>query len=117
METFSTRWQVEHSNVRSSKPRFPGEIPANPILCLQVGHIGRSRMENLRIPVHKRIDIHISKGRSVRCPTHGVNNGPPLRSGGAVLELKARPITVDGVGYEYAGADDAEEHNECFHHG
>ena len=31
--------------------------------------------------------------------------------------LKARPITVDGVGYEYAGADDAEEHNECFHHG
>ena len=92
METFSTRWQVEHSKVRSSKPRFPGEIPANPILCLQVGHIGRSRMENLRISVHKRIDIHISKGRSVRCPTHGVNNGPPLRSGGAVLELKARPI-------------------------
>jgi hypothetical protein len=77
METFSTRWQVEHSKVRSSKPRFPGEIPANPILCLQVGHIGRSRMENLRISVHKRIDIHISKGRSVRCPTHGVNNGPP----------------------------------------
>ena len=26
-----------------------------------------------------------------------------------MLELKARPITVDGVGYEYAGADDAEE--------
>ena len=83
METFSTRWQVEHSKVRCSKPRFPGEIPANPILCLQVGHIGRSRMENLRIPVHRRIDIHFSKGRSVRCPTHGVNNGP--RSAQAAL--------------------------------
>jgi hypothetical protein len=44
-ETFSTRWQVEHSNVRSSKPRFPGEIRANPNLCLQVGHIGRTIVE------------------------------------------------------------------------
>ena len=38
-EGFSTRWRVEHSNVRSSRPRFPGEIRANPNLCLQVGHI------------------------------------------------------------------------------
>jgi hypothetical protein len=28
--------------VRSSKPRRPGEMRASPILCLQVGHIGRS---------------------------------------------------------------------------
>jgi hypothetical protein len=40
------RRQVLHSKVRSSKPRLPAEIRANPILCLQVGHIGRSTMEN-----------------------------------------------------------------------
>jgi len=39
------RWQVEHSNVRSSKPLSPGEIPPSPILCLQVGHDGRSTTE------------------------------------------------------------------------
>ena len=46
-ETFWIRWQVLHSKVRSSKPRSPGEIRANPILCLQVGHDGRSAMEML----------------------------------------------------------------------
>ena len=46
------RWQVRHSNVRSSKPRLPGEIRANPILCLQVRHIGRSTMDELRIAQH-----------------------------------------------------------------
>jgi hypothetical protein len=40
------RWQVRHSKVRSSKPRFPGEIRASPILCLQVRHIGRSTKED-----------------------------------------------------------------------
>jgi hypothetical protein len=44
-KTFSMRWQVAHSNVRTSMPRSPAEIRANPILCLQVGHIGRSAME------------------------------------------------------------------------
>jgi hypothetical protein len=44
------RWQVTHSNVRSSNPRSPGDNRTNPILCLQVGHIGRSAMEDgLRI--------------------------------------------------------------------
>ena len=34
-------------------PRSPAEIRAKPILCLQVGHIGRSIMEKeLRIPHH-----------------------------------------------------------------
>jgi hypothetical protein len=33
---------VEHSNVRSSNPRAPGEIRASTILCLHTGHIGRS---------------------------------------------------------------------------
>ena len=41
------QWQVLHSKVRSSKPRLPGEIRANPILCLQVGHIGRSTIDGL----------------------------------------------------------------------
>src|SRR5258705_9047322 len=50
-EIFSVRRQVLHSKVRCSKPRSPREIGANPILCLQVGHIGRSAMEReLRIP-------------------------------------------------------------------
>jgi hypothetical protein len=49
MEIFSIRWQVRHSKVRSSKPRSPGEIRANPILCLQVRHIGRSTMDDIRI--------------------------------------------------------------------
>jgi hypothetical protein len=40
--SFSVRWQVAHSNVRASKPRSPGEMRASLILCLQVGHIGRS---------------------------------------------------------------------------
>jgi hypothetical protein len=44
------QWQVVHSNVRTSTPRSPGEMRANPILCLQVGHIGRSVVElELRI--------------------------------------------------------------------
>jgi hypothetical protein len=46
-ETFWIRWQVLHSKVRSSKPRSPGEIRANPILCLQVGHDGRSALKML----------------------------------------------------------------------
>ncbi len=39
---FSVGSQVEHSNVRSSNPRVPGEIRAKAILCLHTGHIGRS---------------------------------------------------------------------------
>ena len=46
-------WQVRHSKVRSSKPRLPGEIRANPILCSQVRHSGRSTIEDeLRITQH-----------------------------------------------------------------
>jgi hypothetical protein len=52
-ETSSVRWQVLHSKVRRSNPRSPGEIRARPILCLQVGHIGRSTVGNeLRISLH-----------------------------------------------------------------
>ena len=41
-------WQVRHSKVRSSKPRSPGEIRTNPILCLQVRQVGRSTMDDIR---------------------------------------------------------------------
>jgi hypothetical protein len=44
-EAFSVRWQVAHSKVRISTPGGPAEMRANPILCLQTGHIGRSAME------------------------------------------------------------------------
>jgi hypothetical protein len=30
--------------------------------------------------------------------------------------LVARPVTVDGVGYEYSGAYNAEEHGDSFQH-
>jgi hypothetical protein len=45
-EDFFIKWQVRHSKVRSSKPRLPGEIRANPIPCLQMGQDGRSASEN-----------------------------------------------------------------------
>jgi hypothetical protein len=45
-----------HSKMRSSKPRSPGEMRANPILCLQVGHDGRSAMaDEIRITLQPRI--------------------------------------------------------------
>ncbi len=54
------RWQVLHSKVRSSKPRSPGEIRANPILCLQVRHIGRSTVDELRIAQYPAETIGVS---------------------------------------------------------
>jgi hypothetical protein len=45
-ETFSMRWQVLHSKVRSSKPRSPGELRTNAMPCLQLGQDGRSRMKD-----------------------------------------------------------------------
>jgi hypothetical protein len=59
-ESFSVRWHVAHSNVRTSIPRSPGETRANPILCLQTGHIGRSIMEEApSITQHPPITICI----------------------------------------------------------
>ena len=56
-----------HSKVRSSTPRLPGEIRANPILCLQVGHDGRSAMELLIITQHSEANDKVrSEFRSVR---------------------------------------------------
>ena len=61
-ETSSVRLHVLHSKVRRSNPRSPGEIRARPILCLQVGHIGRSTVENeLRISLHPAPTICFSK--------------------------------------------------------
>jgi hypothetical protein len=60
------RWQVPHSKVRSSKPRSPGEIRANPILCLQVRHIGRSTMDDIRI-VQLSLKPYVFQQSSV-CP-------------------------------------------------
>jgi hypothetical protein len=53
------RWQVEHSNVRSSKPRFPGEIRASLNLCLQIGHRGRPNVEAklLTAPRHSKLAV------------------------------------------------------------
>jgi len=45
-ETFSVRSQVEHSNVRSSKPRPPGEMRPSAMRCLHAGHMGRSLIES-----------------------------------------------------------------------
>lgn len=78
------RSQVEHSKVRSSKPRFPGEIRVNPNLCLQVGHIGRTLFEaiSLTVPhdheVSDSCDALSTSNRSWRmamAETRGIN--PP----------------------------------------
>jgi hypothetical protein len=60
------RWQVRHSKVRSSKPRSPGEIRVTPILCLQVRHIGRSTMDDIRIARHP-LKPYLFQQRTV-CP-------------------------------------------------
>jgi hypothetical protein len=42
---------------------LPGEIRANPILCLQMGHIGRSTMEyELSIALHPSVMIGAATG-------------------------------------------------------
>jgi hypothetical protein len=45
IETCSVRSQMEHSNVRTSKPRSQGKIRPSGIRRLQAGHIGRSLIE------------------------------------------------------------------------
>jgi hypothetical protein len=57
------RWQVEHSNVRISKSRLPGDICASPILCLQVGQDGRSVIR-ITAPMNTNLN--------------GTPSGPPL---------------------------------------
>jgi hypothetical protein len=64
IETFSKRRQVAHSKVRCSKPNLPGEIRANPILCLQVGQDGRSAIEDTI-----RITLPQSGWHQSRAPT------------------------------------------------
>src|SRR6266481_4914880 len=87
-ETSSVRWQVLHSKVRRSNPRSPGEIRPKPILCLQVGHIGRSTVENeLRISRHPRARICIAETRGLSGVRHSVK-----------FNLAAAPHTANGSG-------------------
>src|SRR6266404_5846283 len=89
-QTFSMRWQVLHSKVCSSKPLLPGEIRANPILCLQVRHIGRSIMEDeLRIAQHPEKRYELSTNRSVRCPTFRQILAQAAKSRGRASRSKA----------------------------
>jgi len=89
METFSVRWQVRHSKVRSSKPLLPGEIRASPILCLQVRHIGRSTLsDEIRISQTRENDMHFSTNWSVRSPTFGQNFGAsPKKAAGTAPKI------------------------------
>src|SRR5260370_30226553 len=72
-EIFRIQWQVLHSKVRSSRPRLPGDIRVNPILCLQVGHDGRSAMECSSPPdIQKpmtRYDQNFGPYACAFCPT------------------------------------------------
>src|SRR5258708_16870535 len=69
-ETFRIQWQVLHSKVRSSTPRLPGEIPVNPIPCLQVGHDRRSAIELLITTPHLEDNTRREQEiRSVRMQT------------------------------------------------
>ena len=78
------RWQVRHSKVRSSKPRSPVEMRANPILCLQMRHIGRSTKDDIRIAQHP-LKPYLFQRRSV-CP---VPDSRP-KFGASVNELRNR---------------------------
>jgi hypothetical protein len=62
-------WQVRHSKVRSSKPRSPGEIRTNPILCLQVRQVGRSTMDDIRTAQPPLKPMCFSRCWSARFPT------------------------------------------------
>jgi hypothetical protein len=99
------RWQVAHSNVRTSTPRSPAETQANPILCLQTGHIGRSIMEiALRITLHPLKPYAFQRNFIVRQPTLGSAILPQASSAGAVAcGVPAR--TVDQLKRSFTGAD------------
>jgi len=87
-ETSSVRWQVLHSKVRRSNPRSPGEIRARPILCLQVGHIGRSTVENeLRISLHPAQAYAFQKSQVC-----------PVSDSGARFCLAAAQHAANGIG-------------------
>jgi len=91
-ETSSVRRQVLHSKVRRSNPRWPGEIRPKPILCLQVGHIGRSTVENeLRIS-RTRKQAYASQKRGV-CPV------PDFRSNLILLPRNTSPIIAIARGW------------------
>jgi hypothetical protein len=79
------RSQVAHSNVRTSIPRSPAETRANPILCLQTGHIGRSIMEiELRITLHPLKPYAFQQNFIVRQPTLESEILPQASSASAV---------------------------------
>ena len=82
--------------MRSSTPGLPGEIRANPILCLQVGHDGRSAMEAL-IPTSCANDRRDQEFRSVRLPTLSDNILAQFRRG-AEPDLK---IGIGSAGHEW----------------
>jgi hypothetical protein len=78
-ETFSMRSQVEHSNVRSSNPRVPGEIRAKAIVCLHTGHIGRSL---IKLPITVPQDHRQNRTCSPYLTSTGRRFQAPSRSQG-----------------------------------
>jgi hypothetical protein len=118
------RWQVEHSNVRSSKPLSPGEIRPNPILCLQVGHDGRSITEmgtrTTQTPGTEP-DINVCRGRgkgnaanrtralgNVHRPARTSRGGPPHHNSNHRL-AEGAPRNESGVrqAFQFIAADKA----------
>lgn len=94
----SVRSQVEHSNVRSSKPRVPGEVRAKAILCLHVGHIGRSL---IKLPItvpqdHRKTELtvlYLSRtGRlfQARSRSRGTGRREPVDPAAAMKCVAAR---------------------------
>ena len=97
-ETFRIQWQVLHSKVRSSAPRLPGEIRANPILCLQVGHDGRSAMEVLITTQHSEPTIGAIRSFGLYayglCPTKFWHNS--LEAGSHTKKSELVPQVTGG---------------------
>jgi hypothetical protein len=94
IETFSMRWQVAHSKVRCSKPGLATEIPANPILCLQVRQDGRSAIEDA-----VRITLPQGRRHQLRAPIdqkkhdqHHYNGECKPPNGEPITPTARRPI-------------------------
>ncbi|GIQ74909.1 hypothetical protein BraRD5C2_33500 [Bradyrhizobium sp. RD5-C2] len=73
IESISVRTQVEHSNVRSSSSRSPGEMRAKAIRCLRAGHIGRSLVKAI---IYKSLTSIMIQGQSLRFRDVGQSNSP-----------------------------------------
>ncbi len=91
IEICSVRSQVEHSNVRTTKPRSPGDIRASAIRCRHTGHIGLSFIGLIMTPCPR----HRTQSALAVCKID--DSGPDFRRTARSSE-RPRRGGVDSVG-------------------